>query len=104
MTPEPVALEASAEGLYPANPTLSPATIRVPANSTVTLTFTNNDANRIVMHNWVLEGVEGAATDNVANGESTQMNFTAPAPGEYAFFCAIGDHRSRGMEGVLTVE
>ncbi len=97
-------LSASAEGLYPANPTLSPATLDGEAGATVTLDFTNNDQNPLVGHNWVLEGVEGAATDTVQPGESTDVTFQLPLePGDYTFYCSIGDHRDRGMEGVLHV-
>jgi plastocyanin len=36
--------------------------------------------------------------------ESVQMSFTVPAtPGEYTFYCPVGDHRERGMVGKLIV-
>lgn len=64
-----------------------------------TLTLVNDSP---VPHNVVLErdGEDVATTDTVT-GETTQE----PAelePGEYAFYCSIGSHRSAGMEGTLT--
>lgn len=105
VVPETVTLATSAEGIYPGNARLQPAAIRIPANATVDMTFTNNDPNVAVSHNWVLEGVTGASTASVASRASTKLTFTAPAEaGEYDFYCSIGDHRARGMFGVLTVE
>jgi plastocyanin len=49
------------------------------------------------------DGEELAASDLVADGEST----TATAelePGEYVFYCAVPGHREGGMEGTLTVD
>ena len=49
------------------------------------------------------DGEEVAASDLVADGEST----TATAelePGEYVFYCAVPGHREGGMEGTLTVD
>lgn len=40
---------------------------------------------------------------SIAQGES--LIFTTPdEPGEYAFYCDIGSHRSLGLEGTLIVE
>lgn len=92
----------SSEGFYPANPTFSPAEITVPTNATIVLTFENNDLNPLGKHDWFLERV-GAQTDLIDQGETTEIMFKAPAPGDYAYFCAVNGHRDRGMEGVLHV-
>lgn len=99
----PVELAIATSGVYPANPGFDPATLEVASGASVTLTLTNAEPLPLVPHNWVLEGVEGAATDAVGPGESGSITFTAPAPGEYTYFCSVGDHRDRGMVGTLTV-
>ena len=99
-----VSLEVAATGAYPANPGFSPETISVPAGALVHVTFTNGDSVPVVQHNWVVEGIADASSDTVAPGEQSTFDFTAPdEAGEFAFYCSIGDHRDRGMEGTLTV-
>lgn len=97
-----VQVTVSAEGIYPANPSLAPARLEVPANATVELTYINNDPNPVVVHDWFVEGI-GAQTAQLGSGESTTISFETGAPGEFAYWCAVGDHRSAGMEGVLVV-
>ncbi len=104
--PEPVTIEVSLTGAYPVNIAYDPATITVKTGQEVTIKFTNNDQNIVPNHDWVLEGYEAdASTDLAANGETVEVTFFAPAePGDYTFYCSVGDHRERGMEGTLTVE
>lgn len=101
--PDPVAIEVALTGVYPSTIAYDPVRIEVPAGAEVTLTFTNNDGNPLVNHDWVLEGVDGAATEVIGNGESDTITFTAPAAGEYAFYCSVPGHRGNGMEGVFVV-
>jgi plastocyanin len=98
-------LEVATSGVYPVNPGFTPATVSVPAGALVHVTFSNEDpASAVVQHNWVVEGIAGASSDAIGNGEQSAFDFTAPTePGEFAFYCSIGDHRDRGMEGTLTV-
>lgn len=99
----PVEIAVSTAGVYPANPAFDPATMEAASGANVTITLTNTEPLPLISHNWVLEGVESAETPVLAPGETGSVSFLAPAPGEYAFFCSIGDHRDRGMEGVFTV-
>ena len=99
----PVTIDVALSGAYPANIAYDPARIEVAAGSLVTIVFTNNDINPLPSHDWVLEGVSGAATDTIGNGQTTEVTFEAPPPGEYAFFCSVGDHRDQGMEGAFVV-
>lgn len=99
----PVTVDVQLSGAYPVNIVYAPARIEVAAGSLVTIRFTNNDINPVPGHNWVLEGVDGAATEVIGNGETTEITFQAPAVGEYAFFCSVGNHRDVGMEGVFVV-
>ena len=98
-------LEVATSGVYPANPGFTPATVSVPAGALVHVTFSNEDpASAVVQHNWVVDGIAGAASDAIGSGEQSSFDFTAPMEaGEFAFYCSIGDHRDRGMEGTLTV-
>jgi plastocyanin len=98
-------LEVSTSGVYPANPGFDPSTLSVPAGALVHVTFSNTDpASAVVQHNWVVDGIAGVSSDAIASGEQSSFDFTAPSePGEFAFYCSIGDHRDRGMEGTLTV-
>lgn len=99
-----VDLAVAATGAYPASPAFTPAALSVPAGAVVHVTFTNQDATPVVQHNWVVEGIAGAGSETVGPGEESVFDFTAPAKaGEFAFYCSIGDHRDRGMEGTLTV-
>ena len=101
-TPTEAAITVSTTGAYPVNPGFDPTALSVPASSLVHVTFNNKDLLP-VQHNWVVEKV-GAQSDTIASGEQSTFDFTAPAtPGDFAFFCSIGDHRDRGMEGILTV-
>ncbi|MBW3582738.1 MAG: cupredoxin domain-containing protein [Euryarchaeota archaeon] len=102
--PQVVDIQVAAVGTYPVNPAFDPATLSVSANTTVNLTFTNNEENPAgAPHDWVLEGVEGVETEVIGTGENTTIEFAAPAPGEYAYYCSVGNHRDLGMEGTLTV-
>ncbi|MCA1814053.1 MAG: cupredoxin domain-containing protein [Halobacteriales archaeon] len=101
----PVELPVSTTGQYPVNPGFDPATLKAPAGSTVHVTFSDADlALPLFQHDWVLEKVDGAKTKAINPGEKAEVTFTAPAKGTYKYYCDIGDHRARGMEGTLTVE
>lgn len=100
----PAELFVNTTGTYPVNPGFGPASLEVPAGMKVKVTFRNAETAPIVAHDWVLEGVEGAAVASQDPGQTGTVEFDAPAPGEYAYFCSIGDHRERGMEGTLTVK
>lgn len=100
--PQNVSLEISAIGAYPVNHAFDKETLEVTAGAIVTLTFNNDDQNVAVQHDWVLQGVEGAATSRIIPGESTAVTFTAPEPGDYTYVCSVGDHAAQ-MSGTLTV-
>lgn len=57
-------------------------------------------------HNFTIEGT-AIATRTIAAGQSEAVEFTAPAPGAYNFYCSVAapvNHRERGMEGALIVK
>jgi plastocyanin len=55
-------------------------------------------------HDLVVErdGDDVAASDDIAPGASTTLSVTLQ-PGEYVFYCSIGNHRAMGMELTVTV-
>ena len=56
-------------------------------------------------HDLVVEGPDGAdvaATEILAPGASGSVEVTLE-PGEYVFYCSVGNHRSMGMEVEVTV-
>lgn len=93
--------EVSASGNWPANPGFDPERMEVPAGTNLTVVLTNDDIT--AEHAWRLEGVSDAATGNVAPGESGEVTFLVPEPGEYVYYCPVGNHRQLGQEGVLEV-
>ncbi|MHB8586458.1 MAG: cupredoxin domain-containing protein [Thermoplasmatota archaeon] len=103
ITPPPAQVAMTTSGTYPVNPGFNPPTLSLVTGANVTLTFTNADANPTAAHDWTLGGAMGIMTKEINPGEKTTLQFTAPAPGTYSYFCSTGDHRQRGMEGTLTV-
>jgi plastocyanin len=64
------------------------------------VTFTYSNPSQ-VPHAFEVEGVEGA-TDTITESEASVT--LELEPGEYVYYCPVGQHRSAGMEGTLTVE
>jgi plastocyanin len=66
----------------------------------VTITMQNpSDAP----HNVVIDADGAKAGETVGKGEESVATADLEA-GEYAYYCAVGNHRDAGMEGTLTVE
>jgi len=75
-----------------------PDDVKVPTGATVSITFENRAT---LPHNLTFKAPIDAATDPVvAPGTSATLEFTAPAPGEYAWACTIHP----AMQGKLEVE
>jgi plastocyanin len=75
-----------------------PDDVKVPSGATVSITFENRAT---LPHNLTFSAPINAATDPVvAPGTSATLEFTAPAPGEYAWACTIHPV----MQGKLEVE
>ena len=55
-------------------------------------------------HNFVVErdGADVAATESISPGSSTTLTLDLE-PGEYVFYCSIGNHRQMGMEVTVMV-
>lgn len=78
----------------------SPETITVQEGQVVRLTLESQNGT----HDFVIDEIDGARTEAIQTGESTTVEFTATTAGTYDFYCSVGDHRARGMEGTFIVE
>jgi plastocyanin len=80
--------------LDPSNPTVQPGT--------VTFEVTNDGG---VDHNLEVEGPGGEQEleQDIGPRESGTLTVDLSTPGRYEFYCPVGDHRDRGMEGEITV-
>jgi azurin len=102
-----------------------PDTLECQAGTRVRLTFHHAGRFLSAVHNWVLvkpgemKAVDKAAEKNdgivslddprviavapmCGKGETVQTEFTAPAPGDYQFFCSTPGH-AEDMNGILHV-
>lgn len=105
ITRETVQVTVTWSGVYLVSGAYTPTTVRVPANSTVELTFVNDEQNPTVSHDLVVEGIEGASTSVLEPGETSDpITFDVDAPMETKFFCSLGNHRENGMEGDFIIE
>ncbi|HET9853332.1 MAG TPA: PQQ-dependent sugar dehydrogenase [Candidatus Limnocylindrales bacterium] len=76
-----------------------PASVTVPAGSSVSLVFENRSTS--VPHNLTLGPPIDEATATIVDpGSSETLTFAAPDPGDYTFVCTLHP----GMEGTLTVQ
>ncbi len=68
----------------------------------VSFKVTNDGA---VDHNLEVEAPEGEQEleQDLAPGESGTLTVDLSKPGKFEFYCPVGDHRDRGMEGEITV-
>lgn len=56
-----------------------------------------------VVHNVVVEGVNGDAVVVEAQAGETATGTVSLTAGTYTFYCNVAGHREAGMEGTLTV-
>ena len=77
----------------------NPDELTIPADTDVTLQFTNSGA---AVHNFLIEEPEVFSGD-LAPGATSELVVNLPA-GEYEYICSIPGHAAAGMTGTLTVE
>jgi plastocyanin len=68
-------------------------------SGTVTVKFDNPSS---IPHAVEIEGNGVEKAGDVVTGGDTSFSVDLK-PGEYTYYCPVGDHRSAGMEGKLTV-
>ena len=79
--------------LDPANPTVEAGIVEFRVR---------NDGQ--VVHALEVEGPTGEVeTDQIQPGESATLKADLSKPGTYVWYCPVGDHKDRGMEGEITV-
>jgi plastocyanin len=108
-TPEPTATEAAAGGGGGGELTLTadpggelswePGTLSAPAGS-VAITLVNESD---VPHAVEVEGNGVEEESETITGSQTELTVDLE-PGEYTYYCPVGNHRAAGMEGTLTVQ
>jgi len=101
-TPEPAAaaggvltLTADAGGAI----AWEPGELTAPAGS-VSIELVNDSS---VPHAVEVEGNGVEEESETVTGANTTLTVDLE-PGEYTYYCPVGDHRDQGMEGALTVE
>lgn len=55
-----------------------------------------------MMHDFVIDEL-GVKANVVKSGGSTSVEFVADQVGSFEFYCSVGQHRTNGMVGTLTV-
>ena len=92
---EPVATVEVSEtefALDPENPTVSESGL-------IEFVATNDGQ---IDHALEVEGPEEVETETIPPGESASLQVELP-PGEYKWYCPIGDHEDQGMVGTVQV-
>jgi nitrosocyanin len=77
-----------------------PSSLNLKKGETVKLTLKNTGA---LPHDLVIDEL-GVATKTIKSGDSDTVTFTADKAGNFKFYCSIGNHRAKGMEGTAAVE
>ena len=82
-----------------------PGTITIRAKNTeVAVQFRLTNVGTLPHDIHVRKGDEElGGAEAIGDGKSTSATVSVP-PGEYEFYCSIGDHADLGMKGKLTVE
>jgi plastocyanin len=81
-----------------------PNTLRVSRGQEVRIRM-YNDSNHEHSMTFSIGGRNYSLPTNVMHGGYGEFSFKAPnTPGQYEFWCPVGDHAKRGMRGTLIVE
>ena len=94
-----VRLSADPDGIIAYDTTALAATSK---NGAIEIDFTNPSLSSHDVRIEDAGGKDVGGTEIISEGEqSVKLDLE---PGEYTFYCSVGDHRRAGMEGTLTVE
>lgn len=74
-----------------------PSTLSVKKGDTVKITFKNTGG----FHDLVIDEFN-VRTKQIQTGEET-VEFVADKAGSFEYYCSVGEHRTMGMKGTLTV-
>jgi|SRR3989344_1919121 len=73
--------------------------IRVKLGDTVKVVLTSEQG----FHDFVIEEFD-AATEQINQGQTSEVTFVADQSGTFEYYCSVGSHRQMGMVGTLIVE
>lgn len=78
--------------------------------SLASLTLKKGEKIRLILgntgemkHDFVVDELN-VRTKIINNGETDTIEFTPETAGTFEFYCSVGQHRTNGMKGMLTVE
>lgn len=74
-----------------------PSTITVKKGEKIKIIFTNTGN---LPHNLVIDDLN-VKTNVIGPGESDSVEFVTDSDSELSYYCSIGGHRDRGMEGKI---
>ncbi len=98
---EQVSLEITAEEPGEEEYAFNPAELEADSGE-VTIEMESPDGTK-APHGVSLEGDGVSESGEVVQAGGTSTVTADLDPGEYTYFCPVGDHRAEGMEGTLTV-
>lgn len=76
-----------------------PNKIEAKKGDTVRVMFKNSGT---MSHDFVIDEF-GVATNQLGEGEDEEVEFVPDKTGTFNFYCSVGDHRAKGMQGTLLV-
>ena len=81
------------------NYAFTPSSITVHQGDTVKISFKDDEG----FHNLVVDGYD-VKTETIKAGNISSVQFVADKAGTFAYYCSVGNHREKGMEGKLIVQ
>lgn len=78
----------------------TPSSLVVTEGERLKITFQNTGK---LPHNLTIDELR-VATDTIAGGKTTTVEFTANKTGTFSMYCSVGNHRALGMEGEVEVK
>lgn len=76
------------------------ASLTLKKDQKVRLKFINTGK---MLHDFVVDELS-VKTKQITSGSSDIIEFTPDKIGTFEFYCSVGEHRAKGMKGMLTVE
>ena len=76
----------------------TPSVMTVKKGDSVKITFKNVGGT----HDFKIDEF-GIATKKIGAGEQESVEFVADKTGSFEYYCSVGNHRTMGMKGTLTV-
>ena len=81
------------------NFSLTPNTITVQKGDTVKITFVNSDG----FHDFKIDEFN-ISTNKISTDKQEIVTFVADKTGSFEYYCSVGNHKSMGMKGILSIK